>query len=309
MRRRARAAGLEGARGRVRDVALVVDRVQVLAVPAAGEVQRHAPAAAAGLLGECLGVGSRARRAAEGVLLHVGLAAVAELLLHGGCLAVQTVTDKHTEALVILRSKVSFLSLSSFRHPKEIRVWTYRLEGRDLGAGLVASDVVDSHTCLDAESQVGDLRNALEGPVAGLVIEVRRPVVAEILAVCAAGARRDLGRVVAVGRHAGVERVSTDDLVHVGGWHIARLDQGVNLVDDELRATEAHQLLRCGKLHRQRGHESLQQHFCCCCCWRSGTSVISTMGRDLFPSSTNGLKTATKRKPGDGKRKEETRKH
>ena len=82
-------------------MALVVDRVQVLAVPAAGEVYRHTPAATAGLLGECLGIGSRARRAAEGVLLHVGFAAVAESLLHSSRLAVQTVSDKHTETLFV----------------------------------------------------------------------------------------------------------------------------------------------------------------------------------------------------------------
>lgn len=99
MCRGAWAAGLEGSRCRVRDVALVVGRVEVLSVPAAGEVQRHAPAATAGLCREPLGVGSRARRAAEGVLLHVGLAAVAELLLHGCRRAVRRVADDHAEAL------------------------------------------------------------------------------------------------------------------------------------------------------------------------------------------------------------------
>src|SRR4051812_15163763 len=67
------AAALERARGRVRDVALVVRAVRVLAVPARREGDGHAPAAAAGGRGEALDVGSRARGAAEGALLHVGL--------------------------------------------------------------------------------------------------------------------------------------------------------------------------------------------------------------------------------------------
>ncbi|KAK5634940.1 hypothetical protein RRF57_010651 [Xylaria bambusicola] len=49
-------AALEGAGRRIRDVTLVVGRVQVLTVPARREVDRHAPAAAAWVLGEGLGV-------------------------------------------------------------------------------------------------------------------------------------------------------------------------------------------------------------------------------------------------------------
>lgn len=101
---------------------------------------------------------------------------------------------------------------------------TYRLERRDLGAGLVPSDIIDGDTGLDAEAQVGDLRDALVGPVASLEVEIRRPVVTEVLAVCAAGACRDLGGIVACRGHACVERVSTDDLMHVRRGHTTGLD-------------------------------------------------------------------------------------
>ena len=94
------AAALKGAAGRVGDVAPVVGAVNVLAVPAGGEGHGHAPAAAAGALGESLGVGPRAGRAAEGLLLHVVLAAEAELLGDFVGVAVLGVADEHAEALV-----------------------------------------------------------------------------------------------------------------------------------------------------------------------------------------------------------------
>jgi hypothetical protein len=99
VRSRARAARLEGARGRVGDVRLVVGRVERLAVPARREGDGHAPAAAARRLGELAGVGPGAGRAAEGRLLHVMLAAVAEATRDGGRLAVGGVTDQHAETL------------------------------------------------------------------------------------------------------------------------------------------------------------------------------------------------------------------
>ena len=60
--------------------------------------------------------------------------------------------------------------------------------------------------------------------------------------------------------HACIERVSTDNLVHMCRWDITRLNEGINLVNDELRAAKSHELLSRSELHRQGGHESLEQH-------------------------------------------------
>ena len=109
MRRGAGAARLEGARGRIRDMALVIRRIGVLAVPAGRESDRHTPATAAGLGWECLGVGSGARGTSEGALLHVGLAAEAETRGNTGSLSVTGITDKHAETL----ARVSAISLPS----------------------------------------------------------------------------------------------------------------------------------------------------------------------------------------------------
>ena len=99
MGRRAGAAALKGTRGRVRDVRLVVWAVDVLAVPARREGHGHAPAAAAGRLGEGLGVGARAGCAAERALLHVGLAPEAQPGRDLAGLPVGWVTDEHAETL------------------------------------------------------------------------------------------------------------------------------------------------------------------------------------------------------------------
>ena len=126
---------------------------------------------------------------------------------------------------------------------------------------MVASDVVNGHASLDAETQVGNLRHSLEAAVLGTEVYVSCPVVREILRVRAAGACR-IGRgVVLAGPHRDVERVSTDDLVHVLRRQLARVDQGINAVDGQLGATEAHEFLRGDELPgRQGGHKSFQHH-------------------------------------------------
>ena len=137
---------------------------------------------------------------------------------------------------------------------------TYGLESSNPSASLIASDIVDGRTGLNAETEVGDLGDALVRAIPGLEVDVGSPVVGEILRVCATRASRGRGRVVGLGRHAGVERVTSDNLVHVGGRGVARLDQGVDAIDGELGAAEAHQLLGGDELHGHGRQESLQLH-------------------------------------------------
>ncbi|KAH8159689.1 hypothetical protein CIB48_g8568, partial [Xylaria polymorpha] len=80
------------------------------------------------------------------------------------------------------------------------------------------------------------LGNTLVRAVPGLEVQVGGPVVAEVLAEGAGGARRG-GRDVA-GGHGGVEGVAAHDLVHVRRGDGARVHEGVEPVDDDLRAPE-----------------------------------------------------------------------
>jgi len=90
-----------GARGWVGNVVLVVGRIQVLAVPARGEVDVCANAAGAGLFGEADMVDTAAlagsRRVAAKVGARVAAEAVLQLLVGNGCSLVG-VSRKHAEA-------------------------------------------------------------------------------------------------------------------------------------------------------------------------------------------------------------------
>jgi hypothetical protein len=81
------------------------------------------------------------------------------------------------------------------------------------------------------------LRNAHEGAVAGLEVQVRRPIVGEILGELAGGASsgsRNIARC-----HRGVEAVSSYDLVDVSSGDLARVDEGVKPVDNDLGASKS----------------------------------------------------------------------
>lgn len=135
---------------------------------------------------------------------------------------------------------------------------TYRLESSDLSGTLVSTDVVDGHSHIGPQSQVGEDGNVLEGSVAGPEVGVGSPVVGEVLGVCASRAGRLAGRVV-VKCHGGVEGVSSNNLMHVRGRQLARVHEGVDSVVGELRATESHQLLGGGR-GREGGDEGLEHH-------------------------------------------------
>ena len=90
-----------------------------------------------------------------------------------------------------------------------------------------------------------------------------RPVVGQILlegAGCAGGLA---GQVVSLRIHGDVEGVSSDDLMKMGSVLLARVDDRVNTVDDELRTSKSKHVL-CGSILREerRGGESCPLHVC-----------------------------------------------
>jgi hypothetical protein len=180
---------------------------------------------------------------ALGVLLGSLLAALPANIRKPYSLLLVTQTANY---IIIIRGKTSFSP--------------YLLEGRDLSTG----DIVDIETTIVDElalgASVAGLGHTLERPVLGLVEHDGGPVVGLVLLERARSARR--GFEVVRGRiHGDVERVPTNDLVQVRRVSLARIDEGVDAVDDELRAREAQHVLGYGALRQQRGgNDGCQLH-------------------------------------------------
>ena len=79
--------------------------------------------------------------------------------------------------------------------------------------------------------------HTLEGAVPGPEVKVGGPVVGEVVRELARGAGGGLGDV--TGGHGGVEAVSSDNLVDVGGGKLTGVDEGVETVNDNLGASES----------------------------------------------------------------------
>ncbi len=80
------------------------------------------------------------------------------------------------------------------------------------------------------------LGDALVAAVASLEVQVRCPVVGEVIGKLAGGAGGVLGDV--VGGHGDVEGVAADNLVDMRRGDLAGVDEGVDPVDDDLSAPE-----------------------------------------------------------------------
>ena len=186
----------------VGNMALVVRAVDVLAVPTRRERHGRANPTSAEACGECLRVCARAGRAAAVVFRPQ--AAVTQLLLHALLLTQSGIADEHPEA---------------------------GLKGRDCRLAIVRGDVVNGDTAVGPESDVGELANPTICSVAGAEVQDGRPVVREVFGKGAAGAGRVLDEVVGSRVHAGVQRVSSHDLVDMRRDSDSRVDQRVDSAD------------------------------------------------------------------------------
>ena len=212
---------------RVGDVGLVVGGVEVLAVPAGGEDDGLTHHLAGRVGGDVDGVGAGAGGTADKlVVVGRGPATVADAaLVNLGGVGFGGVARDHAEAL---------------------------LEGR----GPAAGDVVDVKTAVVDELALGTAVARLPDAVvrAVLVLEEHdgRPVVGLVLGEGARGAGGLAGKIVAIGVHGDVERVTTDDLVKMGREEHARVDDGVDTVDGQLRASKSEHALGGGILRQER---------------------------------------------------------
>lgn len=84
---------------------------------------------------------------------------------------------------------------------------------------------------------IRNLWHPLIAPVPRPEIQIRRPVVRQILGVAASRATGELANI--AGRHGRVEGVAANDLVHVRRRCHAGVHERIDAVDDELRAAEA----------------------------------------------------------------------
>jgi len=116
--------------------------------------------------------------------------------------------------------------------------------------------------------------------VLGLEEHDGSPVVGKILNEGAGRASGLGGEIVLGGVHGNVERVTTDNLVKMGGVEHAGVDNGVDTVDDELRARESKHVLASDVLRKERGRggEGEGLH-----CWQAG--VLFFLGGCLVSSN------------------------
>ena len=118
----------------------------------------------------------------------------------------------------------------------------YRLERGNLTR--TGRDVVDGDAAIRLcgepvveQEAVRDLRHTLVASVLSSEVDVCCPVIAEVVGGAAGGAGGLLGNVSR--RHRDVEGVASYDLVHVGRWRPARLNERVEALDRDLRAAES----------------------------------------------------------------------
>lgn len=223
------AHGLEGAGFWIGHMALVIRTVYILPIPARRERDGRPDATSARLGGETLRVVSGARRAA-GNSGHAGVVgghvtAMAKLALHALGRLQRGVAHEHAEPF---------------------------LESGDVGLAIVRGDVIHGDAAVGAETDVRELRHPSVRAVARAEVHHRRPVVREVLGERAARAGRLRHEVVRVRAHRGLEGVPAYDLVHVGGHYDARVHEGVEALDRELRAAEADHLLGWRALRQER---------------------------------------------------------
>lgn len=95
---------------------------------------------------------------------------------------------------------------------------------------------VEDESCRGYNIRGGALRYPLVAAVASLEVQVRGPVVGEVVGESAGGAGGVLRDV--VGGHGHVEGVAADNLVDMGRRDLARVDEGVYPVNDDLGAAE-----------------------------------------------------------------------
>lgn len=123
------------------------------------------------------------------------------------------------------------------------------------GGGAAAGDIVDGQASVVDQRPLGpavpNLGDSVVRPFLILEEHDGRPVVRHVLGEGAGCAGRLLHEVVAVHVHGDIEGVAADDLVEMRRVEHARVDQGVDSVDDELGAGEPQHGLSGNALHHE----------------------------------------------------------
>jgi hypothetical protein len=102
----------------------------------------------------------------------------------------------------------------------------------ELPASFVSTPVAPNLISTAFHIPVGNLRNTLVASVPGLEVQIRRPVVRQVIRITARRARSQIGDVSL--RHRGVERVASHNLMHVRRRGLARVDQRVDPINHDL---------------------------------------------------------------------------
>lgn len=86
---------------------------------------------------------------------------------------------------------------------------------------------------------VRDLRNASITPVASLEVQVGSPIIREVVCEIACGARCKTANISA--RNCKIKGVASNDLMHMSGRKLVRIDERIDAVNDDLRASKSQQ--------------------------------------------------------------------
>jgi hypothetical protein len=210
-----------------------------------GEDQRLADELALGILGDGDGVAAGAGGAAdESALGRRGPAAVADVgQFDFAVVGVCGGADEHAEAL---------FESGRFAAGDIVDIETAVVD--ELALGAAVTDLGDTA----AKGLVAGMREVLAITHVGAVLCLEEhdcsPVVGLVLHEIAAGASRELGRILA-GVHGDVEGVASHDLVEMGSVLHAWIDKGICPLDNKLRASKPQHVLSSSILCENRSSD------------------------------------------------------
>jgi len=233
----------EGLPGRVVHVGLVVGAVEILAVPARGEVVDRHDTTLAGFGGELGELGEPSELAVEAD------EAKSVVILRRRQRVCARRTNRHAEALkqdtlrqwVRTDGGMSIPRSEERVHERSGSETTYRLRSSDLDVAVgskVLLRIVDGHPSLDTvgESGIFHKRDLLVGTVRSAEEHHRRPIVGEVLGERAGRACALLADVTS---HVGLECVAANDLMQVRRGRLARLDERIEALDGKSPTAKA----------------------------------------------------------------------
>lgn len=219
-------------------MALVVWRVEVLAIPAGGKRDGCSNATGTEVVGEASRVVASAWRASEWCEVVSFETSMAYTTGLSGCVAEHLIPSKHAKSLgrrSDFRSRGRVVELRvNIENMK-----THWCKCSDVADSIVWRDIVNRDPSRLIQPPIWELSHSFERAVPSLVIHSRRPIITKILTERATRASGIIGEIMFQWGHCRIKRISSDDLVDVRRSYHSGIDERVESFNYELRACEA----------------------------------------------------------------------